>query len=1184
MQGAQAQLCTSAGSDFTEWAGAVVTVPFVHLHLHSEYSLSNSTIRVLDAVSRARETGMPAIGLTDNANIYAAVKFFKASLNAGVKPIIGADVWIDNEQNPNSPTRLSLLVKNRSGYRNLCSLLTQAYRSEQHNGKACIKKAWFADHGHGLIALSGAQEGEVGIALLHATSDRANQLIEEYATLFDDRFYVELRRVGKPHEEDYIAEATSLAASRGLPVVATNDVNFLDGKDFHIHEIRVCINEGRVLSDNRRPKNFTDQQYFRTPEEMAELFEDIPEALQNTVEIAKRCNYVMDLGSYYLPRFDSSSEATVDEILAEQARDGLQGKFEEHSDLVNSQDEYQQRLQREIEIITSMGFSGYFLIVADFINWAKQNAIPVGPGRGSGAGSLVAWSLGITELDPIKHGLLFERFLNPERVSLPDFDIDFCMDGRDKVIEYVTQKYGRDKVSQIVTHGTMAARAVVRDVGRVLGMPYGFVDQIAKLIPFQVGITLKEALKQEQLLADRYDKEDELKEMLDIARGLEGLARNVGKHAGGVVIAPSTLTDFTGLYCEQGSNQMVTQFDKDDLEAVGLVKFDFLGLRTLTIIDRAVKTINKSTNNGEQAIVFIKELPMDDSLTFDLLKKYQTTALFQLESRGMKELIQRMRPDCFDDLVALVALYRPGPLQSGMVDDFIDRKDGRAPVKYAHPMLEPILKPTYGVILYQEQVMEIARALAGYSLGAADLLRSAMGKKNEEKMATQREVFVNGSVGNGVEESTATHIFDLMEKFAGYGFNKSHSAAYAVITYQTAWLKAHYPAHFMAASISSDMEQTDRVVTLIAECRDMGLEVANPNINSCQYFFEATSDGHVTYGLGAIKGLGQGVIEALVNAREEGGPFSDLFDLCIRVDSRRINKRALESLVQAGALDDLGAHRASLMATLPMALELSDQKSRNARVGQSDLFGVSATEESTTRYVDVAEWSKEQILTAEKVSLGLYLSGHPIDGFRDELDQIVHARLADLNPERDRAIVVAGLVVAMRTTNTRRGRMAFVTLDDQTARVELAVFSELFSRYRDLIRKDNLLVVYGQVSMDEYTGGFKMAAESVYGIEQAREAFADTLTVEINSASTNISIIEKLAGMLARASCGECRVVARYVRDSEEGQFELNNGTRVRLDEELLSSLREILGDDNIHITYRKNPVTPLHDGVESAA
>ena len=1160
-----------------------MTAKFAHLHLHSEYSLANSVIRIPALVTKAIELGMPTIALTDQANIYGYVKFYKAALNAGIKPVVGVDTWIEQEQNLNSPTRLTFLVKDQVGYRNLCILLARAHREAQHNSKACIRKSWLHEFGDGLIVLSGAQDGDLGLALTQMTRDRAHQLLDEYCDLFGDRFYIELRRIGKAQEEEYITDAVELAAQRGLPVVATNAVHFLSPDDFQIHEIRVCIHDGRILNDKRRPKAFTDQQYLRSSEEMVDLFRDIPEAVDNTLEIAKRCNFVMEMGNYYLPKFQANEHKGVDEILVEEARKGLEQRMDEHSNAANEMDLYRDRLNTEIEIIIQMGFAGYFLIVADFINWAKTHGIPVGPGRGSGAGSLVAWALGITELDPIQHGLLFERFLNPERVSLPDFDIDFCMEGRDRVIDYVAERYGRDKVSQIVTHGTMAARAVVRDVGRVLGMPYGFVDQVAKLIPFEVGMTLGKALKEEDLLADRYNKEADIKELLDIARGLEGLARNVGKHAGGVVIAPSDLTDFTSLYCEQGNDQMVTQFDKDDLEAIGLVKFDFLGLRTLTIIDWAVANINSQMDNGQK--LSLKDLPMDDKETFALLKTCKTTALFQLESRGMKDLIQRLQPDSFDDLVALVALYRPGPLQSGMVEDFIDRKYGRASITYAHPLLEQILKPTYGVILYQEQVMEIAKVLAGYSLGSADLLRSAMGKKKPKEMAKQRQIFLEGAEKNNIDEKTGTFIFNLMEKFAGYGFNKSHSAAYAMITYQTAWLKAHHPANFMAASLSADMEHTDRVVTLIAECRDMNLEVLRPSINTCQYFFEAITETEITYGLGAIKGLGFGVIEAIVQARENSGKFTDLFDFCTRVDNKRINKRALESLIQAGAMDDLGSHRASLIATLPVAIDLASQKTQNQQTGQSDFFGVEASHSDSTAYVPAPEWSKEQTLTAEKETLGIYLSGHPIDGFRRELDQIVHARLADVNPDRDRSMIVAGLVVGLRTMNTRRGeRMAFVTLDDQTARVELAVFSDLYSQCREVVRKDNLLVVHGQVSVDEYTGGYKMSAESIYSLEQARAFFADKLIITVEKSNADLSVIDRLAETLKKEPQGQCQILFHYRTDQVETQISTGEDRSVSLSSTLLGAVKNIVGDDNVNIIYRKIPGPMMIDKVDSAA
>jgi len=1143
---------------------------FVHLHLHTEYSLSDSVIRVPSLIQRTVELGMPAVAVTDLANIYAMVKFYGSAVSAGVKPIIGVDAWIHNAANVNAPFRLVLLATSPSGYHGLCELVSRAYLENQHQGRACIDKSWLREYESGLIALSGSGDGELGQALMSGSAERARQVAEEYTELFPDAFYVEIQRIGRPHEDEYIAHAVDLASNMQLPVVATNAVQFLQPAEFGIHEVRVCINEGRVLNDRRRPHRYTEQQYFRSPAEMIELFADIPEALENTVEIAKRCNFTLDIGDYYLPDFPLPPGRTTEQELRAAAHDGL----EQLAASIPADDRsgYADRLNMELEVIIQMGFAGYFLIVADFISWARENGIPVGPGRGSGAGSLVAYALGITRLDPIEHGLLFERFLNPERVSLPDFDIDFCMEGRDRVIEYVAEHYGRARVSQIITYGTMAARAVVRDVGRVMGMPYGYVDKIAKLIPFQLNITLDEALATEEMLRDQYEKEGEVRELLDTARALEGLVRNVGKHAGGVVIAPSPLTDFTALYREQGGDQAVTQFDKDDLEAIGLVKFDFLGLRTLTIIDRAVRTINlKRESRGESPVV-LDHLPTDDKKTFQLIRTGKTTALFQLESRGMKEIVHRMQPDRFEDLVALVALHRPGPLQSGMVDDFMNRKHGRSRINYLHPALEPILQPTYGVILYQEQVMEIARVLGGYTLGTADLLRRAMGKKKTEEMAEQREIFISGARGHGVGERVATAIFDLMEKFANYGFNKSHSAAYAVITYQTAWLKAHYPGEFMAAALSADMEHTDKVVTLLAECRDIGLEVISPDVNRCNFAFETDEEGQIRYGLGAIKGIGYNVIEAIVDARGSGGPFDDLFDLCGRVDIKRVNRRALESLIQAGAMDGLGPHRASLMASLPLALNIADQKSTNESVGQSDLFGAATGSKSVRRFADVPEWSDEQRLSAEKDTLGLYLSGHPINAYRDDLAQIVDAAIGELNPTQGGTVVVAGLIVGLRVMNTRRGdRMAFVTLDDQTGRLELAVFSELFNRHRDLLRKDNLLVVSGQVNVDEYTGGFKMAAEALYDIEQARSDFSDRLVIDLRRERLTIDTLSELESALKAAESGNCPVWIRYVTDDAEGILRVGEDWRVKTSEKLISRLRDIVGQDCVTVAYRRH-------------
>jgi len=1147
-----------------------VSTDFVHLHVHSEYSLADGIASIKDLVAAAAAQRMPAVAVTDIGNTFGLIKFYRAAVASGVKPIVGVDVWLENITDVHKPYRLILLCQDLSGYRNLCHLLTHAYREGQHSGRPCVSRARLHERSKGLIALSGAEEGEVGQALLSGNLSAADRLAQEYASLFPGRFYLMLQRIGQRYQEESVHATVALAQRAGLPVVATNHVCFLRPGDFEPHEVRVCIQDGRVLSDNRRPRRHTQAQFFRSAEEMAQLFADVPEALENTVEIAKRCNLRLEFGRYFLPDYPVPAGVTIDQMLSQQAQSGLQARLEKRAALSMERVEvYQARLRHELEVIAHMGFSGYFLIVADFIRWAKDNGIPVGPGRGSGAGSLVAYSLSITDLDPIEHDLLFERFLNPERVSLPDFDVDFCMEKRDRVIEYVMHRYGEDRVAQIITHGTMAARAVVRDVGRVMDHPYGYVDQLAKLIPFEIGVTLDRALAQEPMLRQRYEQEEDVRALLDTARALEGLPRNAGKHAGGVVIAPSMLTDFMPLYCEQGGKQLVTQFDKDDLEALGLVKFDFLGLRNLTTIDKAVKSINAQRQRNGEAPLEINQLPLNDAQTYALLKSCKTTALFQLESRGMKELIQRLQPDNFEEIVALVALFRPGPLQSGMVEDFIARKHGRARIEYPHASLEPILKPTYGVILYQEQVMQIARVLSGYSLGKADILRAAMGKKKPEEMASQREGFINGAVERGVNRRLASHIFDLIEKFAGYGFNRSHSAAYALIAYQTAWLKAHYPAAFMAAVLSADMDNTDKVVTMIAECRDMGLDVSSPDINRCEYEFVPRDDKTILYGLGAIKGLGQSAIDALLEARRQGEAFHDLFDLSKRVDLRRLNRRVLESLIRAGAFDSIGPHRATLMATLGNALRIADQQNRNRETGQNELFALSGSTSEPHEYVDVPEWSEEQRLEGEKETLGFYLSGHPIERFAKELAQMTHTSIAELKPTEDRTVTVAGLVVATRTMRTRRGdRMIFVTLDDRTGRLELAVFSELYMRHRDLLVKDNLLVVEGPVSVDEYTGGFKMSAEKIYNFEQARAALAKRVVIDVDLEITENGFVDALGEILDPASGGSCPVYLRYQSRVAEVELALGEAWRVSPSDNVLERLSQLAGPDRVHVIY----------------
>ncbi len=1146
-----------------------MTSPFIHLHTHSEFSLADSIVRITELIDAAVTQKIPAVALTDSVNLFALVKFYRKAVSAGIKPIIGADVWIENTQDANKPFRLVLLCKNREGYGDLCILISRAYTEGQHSGRPCIKKEWLKHKGSGLIALSGAEHGEIGKALLAKKHDQAAMLVKEYQQWFPQSFYLELQRIGQPNQDEYIRLAVRLAADRQIPVVATNFVHFMHADDFEAHEARVCIQDGRVLSDTRRPKRFTEEQYFRTPDEMRTLFADIPEAIENTVEIAKRCNLVLEFGNNYLPDYPLANNADINKVMADQSRQGLDHYLHKHPE-ITERDGYYERLEQELEVISKMGFAGYFLIVADFIQWAKQNDVPVGPGRGSGAGSLVAFALSITALDPIEYDLLFERFLNPERVSLPDFDIDFCIEGRDRVIEYVTKKYGKDKVSQIITYGTMAAKAVVRDVGRVMDHPYGYVDKLAKLVPFEVGMTLKKALKQEPMLMERYEQEEDVKELLDTAMVLEGLARNAGKHAGGVVIAPTALTDFMPMYCEQGSTQLVTQLDKDDLESLGLVKFDFLGLRNLTIIDKAVKMVNAQRAIEKQEPLDINRLPIDDADTFTLFKECKTTALFQLESRGMKDLIKRLQPDSFEEIIALVALFRPGPLQSGMVDDFIDRKHKRKVVEYPHPSLKTILLPTYGVILYQEQVMQIAQVLSGYSLGKADLLRRAMGKKKPEEMAKLRDGFVAGAVERGVKERTAKYIFDQIEKFAGYGFNRSHSAAYALIAYQTAWLKTHYPAPFMAAVLSSDMDNTDKVVTMLAECRDMNINILPPDINHCEYNFIPCNENTIYYGLGAIKGLGQAVIDAIHRVRVEGGEYADLFDFCKRMESHKVNKRAMESLIRSGAMDVLASNRATLMASLAKALQYADQVGRNHQTGQHDIFGTVEVGDGDHVYIEATDWTDEERLNGEKETLGLYLTGHPIQRYEEELSHIVDARISELKPTANRNLVVAGLIVAIRTMQTRRGdRMAFITLDDRSGRLELAIFSDIFHSCRHLLVKDTLLVVSGQVSVDEYTDGFKMSAEKLYSIAEAREVYARRLVIDVDDALAGNGFVGSLKEILSSELKGQCPVFLNYAGQQASVEIALGEEWRINPTDAIIDRLYNLAGKQHVHVVYQ---------------
>jgi DNA polymerase-3 subunit alpha len=1166
---------------------------FIHLRLHTEYSLADSVIRVPELMQAVKAADMPAVGLSDLGNLFALIKFYEEAQDVGLKPIVGADLHVREGDNGESAL-ITLLCCDHAGYLNLSALITRSYLEGQKRGRPLLEREWFTGRSSGLIALSGGREGDVGKALLAGRDAEAHARLAAWRGLFPDRFYMELQRTGRDQETEYLESAVRMAAGAGVPVVATNDVRFLAADDFEAHEARVCIQEGRVLEDPRRPRLYSQQQYLKTPQEMAELFSDLPEALENSVEIAKRCSLKLELGKNFLPAFPVPEGHTTETFLRAEAERGLKPRLAKVLAKAGAKRDdterlYRSRLDLELGVIGGMGFPGYFLIVADFIYWARHHGVPVGPGRGSGAGSLVAWCLGITDLDPIEHDLLFERFLNPERVSMPDFDVDFCMEGRDRVIDYVSDRYGQARVSQIITYGSMAARAVVRDVGRVLGHPYGYVDKIAKLIPMELEITLDKALADVSELAQLYESDDELHQLIDLAKRLEGLARNAGKHAGGVVIAPTELTDFTPLYVEAGGHHPVTQLDKDDVEAVGLVKFDFLGLRTLTIIDWAVRTINQQRAQSGEPPLDMGALPMDDTATYGLLKRCQTTAVFQLESRGMRDLIGRLRPDRFEDIVALVALFRPGPLQSGMVDDFINRKHGIQKVDYPHPKLEPILRPTYGVILYQEQVMQIAQVLAGYTLGGADLLRRAMGKKKPEEMAKQRSIFTEGAIKNGVDGALATYIFDLMEKFAGYGFNKSHSAAYAVLSYQTAWLKAHYPAEFMAAVLSSDMDHTDSVVGFIHECRQIDINILAPQVNHSEYKFTAADSQTIRYGLGAIKGVGLAAIEGLLAERQTNGPFKDLDDLCRRMDLQKVNKRVLEAMIRAGALDGLGPNRATLMARLPEALAAAQQQTRASEAGQNDMFGVAAAvspaaDRAATVAPSLADWDEAERLRNENETLGLYLTGHPINRYKRELQQAFgETTLGDLISEsppapssngervysRPRSVTISGLLIGIR----KKGNRVILNLDDNTGRLEVVFFEDGFVKFKNVAQKDRILVVEGNFSYDEFNRAWRInKVKDMYDLEVLRQRRLARLEITLDKQRLDRTFIQALQKALKQDRDG--RVAIRIqVRSEEQGLKVLTSlpnleNWRIQPSEALIRSLDTLLGPDELTLIY----------------
>ena len=1147
---------------------------FVHLRIHSEYSIVDGLVRIDDAIKAAVKDKQPAMAITDLANLFAMVKFYKSARGKGIKPIAGCDAWITNDDDREKPSRLMLLVKNRKGYLQLCELLAEAWLTNQHRGRAEIRYEWLKkihDDGEsgGLIALSGAHFGDVGIAIDNGNLDLAERCAQRWSSIFPDHFYIEIQRAGQANMENHVRAAVMLANKLKLPVVATHPVQFINKEDYTAHEARVCISEGDMLANARRVRRFNDQQCFKTQEEMAALFADLPGALKNSVEIAKRCNLTLELGKPKLPDFPTPEGMTLNDFLVHEAKRGLEFRLQHLFPNAEKREKerarYEARLKFETDTIIKMGFPGYFLIVADFIQWAKNNGVPVGPGRGSGAGSLVAYSLLITDLDPLQYNLLFERFLNPERVSMPDFDIDFCQEGRDRVIQYVKDRYGKDAVSQIATFGTMAAKGAIRDVGRVLDFGYMFCDGVSKLIPFKPGkqVTIAEAIVEEPLLAERQENEEEVKTLLDLAQQVEGITRNIGMHAGGVLIAPGKLTDFCPLYTQGGDSGVVSQYDKDDVEAVGLVKFDFLGLTTLTILDRAVRYIKML--DPAMADFDLAKLPLDDRASYELLTKAKTVAVFQLESRGMQGMLKDARPDRFEDIIALVALYRPGPMD--LIPDFCKRKHGEK-FDYPDPRTEGILSETYGIMVYQEQVMQMAQVVGGYSLGGADLLRRAMGKKKAEEMAEHRQIFRDGAAKDGLPQEKADEIFDLMEKFAGYGFNKSHAAAYALLSYHTAYLKAHHPAAFMAANMSLAMDDTDKVKILVEDAIDVcKLKMLPPDINQSDYRFVPVGEpgkksNQIRYGLGAVKGSGQNAIENIVASRQADGPFKDLFDFCKRVDKRQVNRRTIESLIRAGAMDCLGKDRAVLLATVSLAIEAAEQADKAAN--QVSLFGDDDDLIPPPQYIEVPRWTDKKRLTEEKLALGFYLSGHLFDSYAPEVRQFIKTTLAKVEPSRDLRLI-CGIITGVRTQMTQRGKLMVVTLDDSTAVVEVTVYSELMEEFKSLLKEDEFLAVLGKVSEDRFSGGLRISAEKVMDIGRARVQFSQGLRLTLDDKADTKKLQEVLKPHI---NPDGCPVLIQYQNATASAELYLSDQWRVNPDDELQLKLVTMLAQNKVAIVY----------------
>ncbi len=1182
---------------------------FVHLRLHTEYSLTDGIVRIeppkrkgggqgATLTSRAAELKLPALAITDANNAFAMVKFYKAAESAGIKPIAGCDVWLEERNKDEGPERLTLFVQDESGFRNLSALLSRAQLENQTRHGALVRREWLSTASAGLIAMTG-KDGTLARALFADQLDAARQIAAEWRALFPDRLYLEVCRCERPGDEDWVQLAAAFGRHAGLPLVATNDVRFLKRSEFDAHEARVCIATGRVLADDKRPKLYSEEQYLKSAEEMQALFADLPEAIDNTLHLARRCTLNLKFGTYHLPNFPVPQGYTPDTFLEHEAREGLKRRFAEIK-LARPEGEYWERLEFEIAVIKKMGFPGYFLTVADFIRWGKENGCPVGPGRGSGAGSLVAYALRITDLDPLPYDLLFERFLNPDRVSMPDFDVDFCMDNRDRVIEYVTHKYGRQFVSQIVTYNTMAAKGVVRDVTRIMGHGYGFGDRIAKLIPPTPGATLAEAVESVPELKKAYAEEEDTKAALDLALELEGITRGIGVHAGGVVIAPDPLMSYTPLYCDPDGSGVRTQFDMKDLEALGLVKFDFLGLKTLTVIEEALRNIQARSGK----MLDMLALPLDDQHTYrKIFQSGESGAVFQMESPGMQKASRDLKPDTFEDIIALVSLYRPGPMDN--IPVFCENKRDPSKVQYLHPEMEPVLKATYGIFVYQEQVMQMSQRLAGYTLGGADLLRRAMGKKKADEMAEQRAIFNKGAIERGVSEEVAGKVFDLMEKFANYGFNKSHAAAYALVSYHTAWLKTHYPAEFMAAVLSCEMAHPESVVVMRDEAVRLGLKVLPPSVNQSRYRFTVPASGQVRYGLGAVKGVGEGAVEGIIAERDQRGPFIDLFDFCRRIDLKKANKKLLEALIFSGSFDEWGLNRASLLKTLPKALQLAERAASNASSGQNDLFGGgggSRLAEAAPRHEPerVAEWSLDEKLQHEMETLGFYLSGHPIESHKALIDQSCSGRMSEIlsrlapaakpdakgkTPWVPRAKhLFAAWVTDIRYFKARDGAMGKaaqdsykVTLSEGGATLTTFIDADKWNLAKNTVKLDDVVFVQGELAMSAPREG-RMSEARLYRAEFFSRAaiaadYAQRIWLVWDRPASDVAILRSLLTPFRNPE--GMPVMVEIINPAARALLDWPADWKLKLTESAMVALQQFLTPDCVKVQYRRYTPPP---------